>query len=132
VSSGGEDIDFFMRAHKAGAEIAQAKASVVIKGPGAARATLMGALRDRFRIGWLTAEHMPAERVAKLRRKLPKRLVRSVRRLSPFSLPKSVAALEELAMLIGELYGLLGGRYAYYERRSSSLYPDPPQSLKLH
>ena len=134
--TGGEDIDFFIRAHHAGAQIAQAEASVVIKDPGAARATLMGALRDRFRIGcnriWLIAEHMPAERTAKLRRKLPRRLVRSVRGLSPFSVPKSIAALEELAMLIGEAYGLLGGRYAYYGRRSSSLYPNPPASLKPH
>jgi succinoglycan biosynthesis protein ExoM len=134
--TGGEDIDFFMRAYKAGAQIAQAKASVVIKDPGAARATLMGALRDSFRIGcnriWLSAQHMPAERTAKLRRKLPKRLAKAIRRLSPFSLSKSVAALEELAMLIGEAYGLLGGRYAYYERRSSTLYPNPPPSLKSH
>lgn len=121
--TGGEDIDFFMRAHKAGAQIVEAKASVVIKDPGATRATLTGALRHAFCSGCnrarLTVEHLPSERNAKLRRRLPKRLAKSIGRLSPFSLSKSVAALEEMAWVFGELYGVLGGRYAYYGRISS-------------
>jgi GT2 family glycosyltransferase len=71
--TGGEDIDFFLRAHKAGAQIVEAKASVVIKDPGAARATLTGALRHAFCSGCnrtrLTLEHLPPERNAKLRRR---------------------------------------------------------------
>jgi succinoglycan biosynthesis protein ExoM len=126
--TGGEDLDFFMRAHKAGAHIVAAKASVVMKDPGAARATLAGALREAFCSGCnrarLTLEHLPPERNAKLRRRRPKRLAKSIGRLSPFSLSKSVAALEETAMVLGEIYGALGGRYSYYRRRSSSLHWD--------
>jgi GT2 family glycosyltransferase len=121
--TGGEDIDFFIRAHRAGAQIVEAKTSVIIKDPGAARATLTGALRDAFRIGCnrirLSTEHMPAERSAKLRRRLPKRLVKTIGRLSPLSLSKSIAALEDIAMVVGEVYGVLGGKYAYYNRTSS-------------
>jgi glycosyltransferase involved in cell wall biosynthesis len=124
--TGGEDIDFFVRAHKAGARVAVAEDSVVIKDPGAARVSLAGALRDAFRSGcsrtMLSAEHLPPERYARLRRRLPKRLLKSVGRLSPFSLPTSVAALEDMAMVIGEVYGALGGQYAYYNRRTSSLW----------
>lgn len=121
--TGGEDTDFFVRAHKAGAPFAQAKTSVVMKYPGADRATLAGALRQAFRMGcthtWLNAAHLPAERTAKLRRRLPRRLVKSIRKLTLFSPPALFAELEKMAWVIGEIYGALGGRYAYYMRTSS-------------
>jgi succinoglycan biosynthesis protein ExoM len=130
--TGAEDIDFFLRAHAAGAPIAEARTSVVTKDPGATRATLIGALRHSFCSGCnrvrLTLEHLPPERAAKLRRRLPKRLAKSIRRLSPFSLSKSVAALDEMAWVLGEVYGALGGKYAYYKRRSSS--PIPVRSAR--
>jgi succinoglycan biosynthesis protein ExoM len=61
--TGGEDVDFFIRAHAAGAEVVQAANSVVIRNPGQARATLKGVLREAFRIGCTRArldlEHRP-------------------------------------------------------------------------
>jgi succinoglycan biosynthesis protein ExoM len=120
--TGGEDIDFVMRAVKAGARVVEARASVVMKDPGAQRATFTGTLRHAFSSGCcrarLTLEHLPRERAAKLRRRVPKRLAKSIKRLSRFSVPQSVAALEGLAWVMGEFYGLLGGSYAYYRRRS--------------
>ncbi len=120
--TGGEDIDFVMRARKEGARIVEARASVVMKDPGAGRTTFTGTLRHAFASGCsrarLTREHLPPERAAKLRRRLPKRLAKSIGRLSPFSVAESVAALEGVAWVMGELYGVLGGNYAYYRRRA--------------
>lgn len=118
--TGGGDMDFFIRAHRAGATMVQAKDSTVIKHPGGDRATLGGALRHAVRVGCsrmrLAAEHFPADRYGKMRAQSARRMVKCVARLSPFSLAKTVATIYQMMICVGELYGSFGGKYGYYHR----------------
>lgn len=120
--TGGGDTDFFIRAHRAGATIVQAKESVVLRCPDGDRATLAGALRYAFRLGCsrmrLAAEHFPADRYRKMRAQSVKKIIKSVARLSIFSLAKTVAAVFQITICFGELYASYGGMYGYYHRPS--------------
>lgn len=120
--TGGGDMDFFIRAHAAGAKVVQAKESVVIKHPGPDRATLGGALRHGLRVGCsrmrLAAEHFPPDRYGKMRAQSARRMIKCLARLSPFSLARTVAAIYQMMICVGELYGSFGGKYSYYHRPS--------------
>lgn len=120
--SGGEDIDFFIRAHRGGAVITHTNASTVCKDPGIARATVTGLLKDAFRIGCnrvrLDREHVPGVTRSSLRRGALKRAVKALAKVSLVRPPRAVAAAFQACVAAGELYGSFGGRYEYYRRVS--------------
>jgi|APTNR8051073442_1049403.scaffolds.fasta_scaffold00732_15 glycosyltransferase involved in cell wall biosynthesis len=119
--SGGEDIDFFIRAHRGGAVISHAADSLVRKDPGIARATTLGILKDAFRIGCnrarLDQEHLPDETPSTRRRRAVKRAFKSFGKISARP-SRWVAAAFQAFMSAGEIYGSFGGRYEYYRHVS--------------
>jgi glycosyltransferase involved in cell wall biosynthesis len=119
--SGGEDIDFFIRAHRGGAVISHCAQSFVRKDPGVARATTLGVLKDAFRIGCnrsrLDLEHLPDETPSTRRLKAIKRAFKSLGKVSARP-SRWVAAAFQACMSAGEIYGSFGGRYDYYRHVS--------------
>ncbi|RIL07682.1 MAG: hypothetical protein DCC71_02230 [Proteobacteria bacterium] len=119
--SGGEDVDFMIRAVGAGATHAVAPRSVVLRSWDAERLTFAGVMRRAFRVGNLRAlhdrNHDDPRRWRKKRRRIARALLAEVASL-PWRLGsrKRLAAWAfEVTRLAGEVYGRwFGGRFQYY------------------
>jgi glycosyltransferase involved in cell wall biosynthesis len=123
--TGGGDMDFFIRATRAGAPYATATESKVVRDWEPARLTRRGIIARAFRLGGtqvaLERCHLDAARIAKRRRKrllssgkVLAKLILAALMLGPRRQPTLDAALYEFARRCGEINAYLGGRYRYY------------------
>lgn len=124
--TGGGDMDFFIRAARAGAPYATATESKVLRDWEPARLTRRGICARAFRLGGtqvaLDRCHLDATTFAKRRRKrlrssgaaLAKLMLAAIT-VGPRRQQAMAAALYELARRCGEISAYVGGRYRYYD-----------------
>lgn len=122
ASSGGEDMDLFIRAKAAGFAYAVATASVVIRAWEPDRLTIGGILRRGFqRAGsrvMLARAHLPREQVRRLAWNSWGKLGKALLELPlVWSRPRLVSRLLGVTAALGEVYAWSGLRYDFYLRR---------------
>ena len=122
ASSGGEDMDLFIRAKAAGFAYAVATASVVVRAWEPDRLTISGILRRGFqRAGsrvMLARAHLPREQVRRLAWNSWGKLGKALLELPlVWSRARLVSRLLGVTAALGEVYAWSGLRYDFYLRR---------------
>jgi glycosyltransferase involved in cell wall biosynthesis len=120
ASTGGEDTDLFVRAHRAGGIVTAAPRSTVVRRWEPERISLRGMMRRAFRLG--VSQGLIASRYREKRRnrnRLRRRLRDVAIAVAGLCGVRSKAALGaqlvHIAEITGEIHGALGGRARYYE-----------------
>lgn len=117
---GCDDTDFFIRAHRSGAQIAIAERSVIDRYWQDMRLTLRGMLRHGFRYGnsavHIARKHESRSAMRRLKRKAAKKLTRGVV-LFPLSLTSRsqiTRRLYEVSYGLGMVYAFSGRQFEFY------------------